>query len=800
MSIEQKINYQLNKHPGVKKVVKRLYQRSMYTLSHKIKCEGSITRISPDDNSHEYFFGYYDKSPWDASDRYMLCMRANNTWSDVSPKEKADILIIDTGLPENAPDRVRKVAETSAWNVQQACMLQWMGPDFSSKIIFNDYRDGKYVAVIKEPESGSEKIIDAPVYTVSADGKTALTLDFSRLFNLRPGYGYYNVPESTKGIPLPDATAIWKIDLETGAVSELLSYKDFATFQPRSEMKEEGAVHKVNHLMLSPSGKRCMVLYRWFVGARKYTRLVTFDALDGKNMYVLSDDDMVSHCFWKDDGTILAYENKKDGGPGYYLMKDKTQEYFHCWKQLTNDGHPSYSPDRSLIVTDTYPDRARIAELKLMDGTDESKDGVKVIARVFAPFKYDNDTRCDLHPRWNRSGDKICFDSVFEGHRGLYIVDVNATEQKKIKVCFMMTACKKSGPVQQMLNIIKNLDTNVFEPVLLTIYPEPEDGTSQLEKYLPYVKHYYAPTGKLNVITGRTGAIKEVLSEIKPDVIHSLGVFPDYAVSRIKKYRQIITLRNYVWEDYPAKFGKAQGTMLAKMHLYAMKHTAKTVACSESLSKIYKEKLGLSYDFIRNGVDVDQYKKPEAGEAAQIRKELGLPENAFIYIYSGQVIDRKNQRFLLEAFRDTFKDENVYLLLLGDGADYKTLYDEFGSIKNIDFRGSVNNVNQYLKACDAYVSTSKSEGMPNGVLEAMATGLPVVLSDIEQHKEVVNAAPGIGFMYKQGDKADLAEKMKKIATEDHKKMGEAAFDSAHENFSASGMSRKYQEIYKNLVK
>ena len=432
MSLEQKINYQLNKVPGVKKAIKRVYQRTMYAISPKIQSEGNIVRISPDDSAHEYFFGYYDKSPWDASDRYMLCLRAKDTWSDVSPKEKADIILIDTSLPEDDANRVRKIAETSAWNVQQSCMLQWLGPDFSSRILFNDYRDGKYVTVIKEIENGEERVIPAPVYTVSADGRTALTLDFSRLYNLRPGYGYYNVPEETKGIALPDATAVRKIDLATGKVTDLLTYKGFATFQPRPEMQEAGSVHKVNHLMLSPSGERCMVLYRWFVGERKYTRLVTFDTADGKNMYVLSDDDMVSHCFWKDDEHILAFENKKDGGSGYYLMKDKTQEYSHCWPQLSNDGHPSYSLDRSLIVTDTYPDRARIAEVKLMDG-DETKPDVKVIARVFAPFKYDNDTRCDLHPRWNHAGDKICFDSVFEGHRGLYVVGLGDEMLPRLK-------------------------------------------------------------------------------------------------------------------------------------------------------------------------------------------------------------------------------------------------------------------------------------------------------------------------------------------------------------------------------
>lgn len=422
MSLEQKINYQLNKYPAVKKVIKRAYQRAMYAISPKIKSEGNITRISPDDKDHEYFFGYYDKSPWDITDRYMLCLKANNTWSDVSPKETADILLIDTQKKEDDKDRVKKIAETRAWNVQQSCMLQWLGPDYSSKVLYNDFRDGKYVSIILTLATREEKVIPAPVYSVSADGKFALTLDFSRLYNLRPGYGYYNVAEKTKDVALPNTTAIWKVGLETGEVTDLLKYTDFADFQPRPEMQEAGAVHKVNHIMLSPNGKRFMVLYRWFIGERKYTRLITCN-VDGTDMYVLSDDDMVSHCFWKDDEHIIAFENKKKSGTGYYLMQDKTQEYVHCWPEMTGDGHPSYSPDRSLVVTDSYPDRARVASLRVMNA-DVEKNEVNVVAKVFAPFKYDNDTRCDLHPRWNHAGDKICFDSVFEGHRGLYIVNL----------------------------------------------------------------------------------------------------------------------------------------------------------------------------------------------------------------------------------------------------------------------------------------------------------------------------------------------------------------------------------------
>lgn len=417
MNIEQKINYQLNKFPVIKKVIKRCYQLVMYAISPKIKSVGNILRVSPDDGE-EYFFGYYDKSPWNITGRYMLCMRAVNTWSNPDPLDLADLLLIDI----QDSNSIRVLATTHSWNVQQGCMAQWLGPNYDKEVLYNDMRDGKYCSVILNIETMHERVLPFPIYTVSADGKTALSLDFSRLHRLRKGYGYAAVPENTANEDLPDKPCIWKMDIETGTVVELLKYTDFASFESRSEML--GAVHKVNHLMISPNGKRFMVLHRWFKGQRKYTRLVTCN-LDGTEMCNLSDDDMVSHCYWKNDNEIIAFENKHNEGTGYYLMKDKTIEYKRLWYDISNDGHPSYSSDQSKIVIDSYPDKTRIATVRVLKESDLAGDNTNILAKIFAPFKYDNDTRCDLHPRWSHDGKKICFDSVFEGHRGLYVVSVN---------------------------------------------------------------------------------------------------------------------------------------------------------------------------------------------------------------------------------------------------------------------------------------------------------------------------------------------------------------------------------------
>ena len=334
--------------PFIKHSAKRLYHMVSYALSsEKFKAEGNVVRVTPDDG-YEYFYGYYDKSPWDATGRYMIAIKVRQTYKSVAPKEPGEVVLVDT---QNG-NKILKVGITHSWNVQQSCMAQWLGPDFKSRLIYNDYRDGRYCSVVFNVEQmKEERVLPRPVYDVARDGSFALSLDFNRLHRMRPGYGYSNEPD------------------------------------------------------------------RWYQNGKKHIRLVTCN-IDKTDMYNLSDDVFVSHCYWKNDKEILSFLRKKDTGDHYYLMKDKSQEYQLLWPELNTDGHCSYSPDGKYIITDTYPNRKRLASVFLC-----REDGYcKRIARVFAPFRYDFECRCDLHPRWNRNGKKICIDSVHEAKRALYTI------------------------------------------------------------------------------------------------------------------------------------------------------------------------------------------------------------------------------------------------------------------------------------------------------------------------------------------------------------------------------------------
>lgn len=404
------VHDRLLKNDAIRHALYGMYQHALVAISPAVKCEGPVDRLTPDDG-FEYLFGYYDKCPWSEDGRYLLALKVANASREADSTVPAEIVRIDLASRKTEP-----LATTCTWNVQQGCMLQWLS---SSEILYNDCRGNRYVAVVLDLDTRTERILPMPVYAMSPDGRTALSLDFSRLHRLRPGYGYANLPETTASEKCPDAPCIWKIDIATGSVTPLLKYTDFASFDPRSEMT--GAEHKVNHLMIAPGGQRFMVLHRWFRNGRKYTRLVTCN-MDGSDMFNLSDDDFVSHCCWKNDSEIVSYLNKNHGGKGYWLLRDHSREVSRLWPQLAMDGHPSFAPDGSAVVTDTYPNRKRIQSLYIMRGA-----AVKTIARVFSPFRYGGNVRCDLHPRWSRGGTQICFDASFSGKRAVYAIPSGLT-------------------------------------------------------------------------------------------------------------------------------------------------------------------------------------------------------------------------------------------------------------------------------------------------------------------------------------------------------------------------------------
>ncbi len=403
-----------------------------------------------------YFFGYYDKQPWDLAGRRILAHRT--IFHDRFPEadERADIGYIDV----EGESSFVKLAETTAWNWQQGAQLQWLRDPQSATehIIFNDRRDGHLVAVIHDLDSNQRRLIDAPIYVVDAAGEYGLSLNYARLFNMRMDYGIAGVEDPWRNVACPTEDGVFRIDLQNGARELIVSIADVAKINESSV--GSNAKHWINHVMFNPSGTRFCFLHRFYrEDGILYSRLFTADKAGGNRRLLF--EGMVSHYCWKDERRILAWAGRRKilgGGRGsphlvstvarrclkpvyygmgkprilmqrivgdsYYLIEDVhdgTAERF-AYGQLTSDGHCTMSADGRWVLTDGYTDSQHRLPLFLYN-----LETAKIIevGRFATPKDLDGPLRVDLHPRFNRDGTKICIDSAMDGTRQMYVIDVS---------------------------------------------------------------------------------------------------------------------------------------------------------------------------------------------------------------------------------------------------------------------------------------------------------------------------------------------------------------------------------------
>ena len=365
-----------------------------------------------------HFFGYYDKHQWDASGRLLLGLETAFMDRPPTAEDAATIGVIDL----TADDCWQTLDQTYAWNWQQGSMLQWMPAAAEPLIIYNQRDEERFVSVIRDVVSGDVRVLPRPIYTVSHDGRYALSVNFARLDETRPGYGYTGLHDPWQSEPSPAQDGIYWMDTATGEHRLILSLEQIAAFRPTATM--DGAKHWFNHLLFSPDDTRFIFLHRWQRPDEPgfWTRMFTAKP-DGSDVFCVAGYEYVSHFIWCNSTQILAWARQPNLGDRYFLFTDLTPRVEVIGEGiLTENGHCSYSPDGRWLLTDTYPDDKGVRTLMLY----RQRDGERVdIGRFFAPPKLYEEIRCDLHPRWSRDGRQICIDSAHDDSRQMYVLDVS---------------------------------------------------------------------------------------------------------------------------------------------------------------------------------------------------------------------------------------------------------------------------------------------------------------------------------------------------------------------------------------
>ena len=140
---------------------------------------------------------------------------------------------------------------------------------------------------------------------------------------------------------------------------------------------------------------------------------------------------------------------------------------------------------------------------------------------------------------------------------------------------------------------------------------------------------------------------------------------------------------------------------------------------------------------------------PEAG--AELRRELSIPEDAFVLLYPAEFSARKSQKVLIKAMQSL--PEQAVLVLCGDGAELermKALSQKLRLGDRVRFPGRVEDMPRWYRMADAAVTSSRSEGLPFNVMEAMHMGLPIAASAVKGNTDLIRDEE-TGLLYPYGD-------------------------------------------------
>jgi glycosyltransferase involved in cell wall biosynthesis len=186
----------------------------------------------------------------------------------------------------------------------------------------------------------------------------------------------------------------------------------------------------------------------------------------------------------------------------------------------------------------------------------------------------------------------------------------------------------------------------------------------------------------------------------------------------------------------------------------------------------------------------------------RVTKEQRPPKSGFTLVYVGRLAPVKNHALLLNAFREALASmPDLRLWMVGDGSERKTMESlaaELGIAAQVTFWGQQLDVAPFFSAADAFIMSSKSEGLPMSLLQALSLGLPAIVTDVGGMAEVVRLAQA-GFTVSPVDSAGMATAILRLASSnaEREQFSKNAIEAFHYRFTLGTMVDAYMDLYRN---
>ncbi|SFV32997.1 glycosyltransferase [Thermoflavifilum thermophilum] len=369
----------------------------------------------------------------------------------------------------------------------------------------------------------------------------------------------------------------------------------------------------------------------------------------------------------------------------------------------------------------------------------------------------------------------------------------------KIHILHAIRQGKIGGGETYILQLIDGMDSSIYQHSVLSFTDGPmihalmDKGIQCI--IIPIRKAFHFSS---------FSCLLRLLNSIRPDIIHvhgSRAASNLVPVARLLKIPVLYTIHG--WSFHP-------GQSRIYFHLrriaenWITRHTTLNINVSyadQQSGQYYLNKFNSVV--VRNGVDLNKFTRKYV--TSHIRPELAIPDDAVVISFVARMTTQKNPFLLLNAFEKALYkiDHQIFLILVGDGelmSDISAWLASHNLLSYVRLLGFRQDIPDILAATDIYCLPSLWEGLPIGLLEAMAMENAIVVSDIPPHREVIKNGHN-GLLFAPQDHNSLASLLLQLCSSRdlRSRLQMAARHTVETEFNVIHMIHQMEDIYERIV-
>lgn len=369
---------------------------------------------------------------------------------------------------------------------------------------------------------------------------------------------------------------------------------------------------------------------------------------------------------------------------------------------------------------------------------------------------------------------------------------------KKIKVLEAIRQGQVGGGETHILNLVENIDKSIFEPVVLSF----TDGQMIDTLNKNGTKNFVIPSTKAFDIS-KWKQVKKLLQDEAIDIVHVHGTRANsniYWAARSLHLPILYTIHGWSFHDDQSWFVKHARIFVER---WITRNTKYNISVSSSNQQTgIKYMPGFHSVVINNGINLDVF-DPDSN-FKNVREELGIAADKCVVGFIARMTLQKDPFTLLHAFKNVAdENKNAILLMVGDGElkeKAMELAQLLGIKEQVIFEKFRTDVPDLLNAMDIFCLPSLWEGLPIGLLEAMAMRKAIIATAVDGSKEIMHDKIN-GLIVPAQNADELAKAISVFANDKimRSKFGEAARQTVMNEFDIKKMTKEIERLYLNTM-